>query len=86
MCTTTSSCAHQLKQRIFVLIFLVLVTRSQTPFLYVRHDQVCPVALIRVIPHCRGVHMHTDLRRVFSSVGSFDCQGTGKIKESLPQM
>lgn len=50
MCTTTSSCAHQLKQRIFVLIFLVLVTRSQTPFLYVRHDQVCPVALIRVIP------------------------------------
>jgi len=26
------------------------VTRSQTPFLYVRHDQVCPVALIRVIP------------------------------------
>ena len=36
--------------------------------------------------HCRGVHMHTDLRRVFSSVGSFDCQGTGKIKESLPQM
>lgn len=43
----------------------------------------------RVYPrdsHCRGAHMHTDLRRVFSSVGSFDCQGTGKIKESLPQM
>ena len=77
MCTTTSSCAHQLKQRIFVLIFLVLVTRSQTPFLYVRHDRDS---------HCRGVHMHTDLRWVFSSVGSFDCQGTGKIKESLPQM
>ena len=36
--------------------------------------------------HCRGAHMHTDLRRVFSSVGSFDCQGTDKIKESLPQM
>ena len=36
--------------------------------------------------HCRGVHMHTDLRRVYSSVGSFDCQGTDKIKESLPQM
>lgn len=86
MCTTTSSCAHQLKQRIFVLIFLVLVTRSQTPV---------PVRAARsglsgrAYPRdslCRGAHMHTDLRRVFSSVGSFDCQGTGKIKESLPQM
>lgn len=82
MCTTTSSCAHQLKQRIFVFF--------SDPF-----SDAVPVRAARsglsgrAYPrdsHCRGAHMHTDLRRVFSPVGSFDCQGTDKIKESLPRM
>ena len=34
--------------------------------------------------HCRGVHMHTDLRRVFSPVGSFGFQGAkSEIKKAL---
>jgi len=84
MCTTTSSCAHQTKNICFN------ISGFSDPF-----SDAVPVRAARsglsgrAYPRdslCRGAHMHTDLRRVFSSVGSFDCQGTGKIKESLPQM
>ena len=39
-----------IKTKYFVLIILILATLHQTIFLYVRHDQICPVVLFRVIP------------------------------------
>lgn len=70
-----------IKTKYFVLIILILATRSQTPLLrQIRFVQSC----IPSISHCRGVQMHTDLRRVFSSAGSFDCQGSNsEIKKAL---
>lgn len=70
-----------IKTKYFVLIILILATRSQTPLLrQIRFVQSC----IPSISHCKGMQMHTDLRRVFSPVGSFGFQGAkSEIKKAL---